>query len=140
MLFKYAAERDYTAMNETLLYLAGRKTTQCLNISIVDDETYEGAEMLLLLISPPDDIHVVPSDRTIPIEIMDDECKFPLSISKGIGTGEGADAPLICRPARGAQLLLTLLQLQFIAAVIKFTKQSYSLLTIGSLYVIISKY
>ena len=44
-------------MNETLLYLAGRETTQCLNISIIADEILEGSKMLLLLISLPDDLY-----------------------------------------------------------------------------------
>lgn len=69
------AGSDYAAVNETLLFSADRETTQCFNVSIIDDSSYQGSEVFLLVIRPLDNLFVVPSNRTLLVEIMDDERK-----------------------------------------------------------------
>ena len=75
-----AAGSDYETVNEMLIFTPYGETAQCFNISIIDDHVYESSETFLLSISPLDNACLMLTNRTISIDILDNECKPVINV------------------------------------------------------------
>ena len=68
----FIAGDDYDPVNEIVIFDPERESAQCLNVSINDDEIFEGSESFTLSLSVGDES--TPMQATV--YILDNECKI----------------------------------------------------------------
>ena len=66
-------DSDYADVNETLIFTPGGETTHCFDISINDDSVYERFEMFSLSLIPLESAHILLTNSTVLVEILDNE-------------------------------------------------------------------
>ena len=71
-MLTFTAGDDYIPVNEILIFVPGRESVECFNVSINDDNIFETSESFTLSLGVEHDN--VPENATV--YILDDECKI----------------------------------------------------------------